>query len=254
MIKKLLILFFISQFVYSCSIGGAYYLVNSSDKTISVRLGLDQVNVYMIESHFIKSEVYKGAKIYYDDYDKMIDHPYEIDSLSGSVVFTLEPNRYAFIGYGANNNSDVEILDIDQIQKPLRINEKDYEKVNIFPAKIGAYLGVITIDQVDVLDNIPPPNGEYVFDIAFAEWEGRSLGEEVKVVIKNRKVEIKYMGNSNLPIAKKDELLDSGILVRHKSGEWIIIQTQEEINADEIGGCTGGPAIIDFTNKKYIMC
>jgi hypothetical protein len=98
------------------------------------------------------------------------------------------------------------------------------------------------------------PNGKYRFDIAFAEWEGKSMGEKVTVVIDGDSIKVIYEGDGKLTLTKKGEILDQGKIMKHKSGVWIIGNISTDIQLDEIGGCTGGPAIIDFKNKKYWMC
>jgi hypothetical protein len=98
------------------------------------------------------------------------------------------------------------------------------------------------------------PNGKYRFDIAFAEWEGKSMGEKVTVVIDGDLIKVIYEGDGKLTLTKKGEILDQGKIMKHKSGVWIIGNTSTDIQLDEIGGCTGGPAIIDFKNKKFWMC
>lgn len=97
-------------------------------------------------------------------------------------------------------------------------------------------------------------NGTYRFDLAFAEWQGKSMGEKVTVIINRDSIKVIYEGDGNLTLAKKGEIMDEGIIMKHKSGEWIIGKDDSDKNIDEIGGCTGGPAIIDFRNKKYWIC
>ena len=98
-----------------------------------------------------------------------------------------------------------------------------------------------------------PPDGEYRFDIAFAEWEGKSMGEKVTVVIQGDSIKVTYEGDGTLT-AEKGEVLDEGVILKHKSGDWIIAQAKGDVNLEEVGGCTGGPSVIDFKNKKYWMC
>jgi len=98
-----------------------------------------------------------------------------------------------------------------------------------------------------------PQNGEYVFDISFAEWGGKSMGEKVTVIINDDSIKIIYLGGKSLS-AKKGEVLEEGMLLKHKSGNWIISNDKNDVNAELIGGCAGGPSIIDFKNKKYLIC
>lgn len=98
-----------------------------------------------------------------------------------------------------------------------------------------------------------PSDGKYLFDAAFTEWQGKSMGVKVTVIIKGDSIKVTYAGGGNLT-AEIGENLDTGIILKHKSGNWIIGQELSDKNRDEVGGCTGGPSIIDFENKKYWMC
>lgn len=98
------------------------------------------------------------------------------------------------------------------------------------------------------------PDGIYRFDIAFAEWEGKTMGETVTIEIYNNSIKVIYDGDGLLTRAQKGEVIDQGIIMKHKSGAWIIGKNPADAQLDEIGGCTGGPAIIDFANMRYWMC
>ncbi|MGM0478179.1 MAG: hypothetical protein ACQERC_03070 [Bacteroidota bacterium] len=99
-----------------------------------------------------------------------------------------------------------------------------------------------------------PKSGEYRYDIAFAEWQGKSMGEKVTVIIEGDSVKIRYEGDGNLSLSKKGDILDSGLLRKHVSGSWIIAESEMDIYTEEFGGCGSGPTIIDFKNKKYWTC
>ncbi|MGV3541472.1 MAG: hypothetical protein ACO1OQ_16770 [Rufibacter sp.] len=98
-----------------------------------------------------------------------------------------------------------------------------------------------------------PLDGQYTFTIAFAEWQGKSMGEKVKVILKGDSIKVIYEGAGALT-AEKGEILDEGVIMKHKSGNWIIAHSKVDVDLDEVGGCTGGPAIIDFEQRKYWMC
>ncbi len=99
-----------------------------------------------------------------------------------------------------------------------------------------------------------PPNGTYRFDMAFAEFQGQSMGEKVTVVINGESIRIIYEGDGQLSQIKKGAIINEGKIMKHKTGVWIIGKNAADAQLDEIGGCTDGPAIIDFKNKKYWMC
>ena len=99
-----------------------------------------------------------------------------------------------------------------------------------------------------------PLDGTYRFDIAFAEWQGKSMEEKVTVVIKGDSIQVVYEGDGKLTLVGKGEVIDAGRIMMHKSGNWIIAKDKSQIELDEVGGCSGGPTTIDFKNKKYWMC
>lgn len=103
------------------------------------------------------------------------------------------------------------------------------------------------------LDEIPS-SGKYLYDIAFAEWQGKSMGEKASVIIDGNSIKVIYEGEGKQVSIKKGQVIDEGIILKHKSGVWIIGKKESDKELDEIGGCSGGPAIIDFKNKKYKMC
>jgi hypothetical protein len=99
-----------------------------------------------------------------------------------------------------------------------------------------------------------PKDGYYTYSIAFAEWNGKSLGATCNVLIKGDSIKVIHNGKGNLT-GKKGDILDEGILMRHKkTGKWIIGRSPNDVNAKEIGGCSDGPSVIDFKNKKWWSC
>jgi hypothetical protein len=54
---------------------------------------------------------------------------------------------------------------------------------------------------------------------------------------------------------KKGEIFDEGILMRHrKTKQWIIGQSKKDIDAQEVGGCSEGPRVIDLKKKVIWNC
>ena len=99
-----------------------------------------------------------------------------------------------------------------------------------------------------------PPDGTYIYDIAYAEWQGRSLGEKVKVVIKGNTIMIIAIGRSSVGV-NDGEIIDQGMLIKHNvTGDWLISNNPSDANLEAYGGCVEEPMVIDFVNKKYITC
>lgn len=104
--------------------------------------------------------------------------------------------------------------------------------------------------------NEVPANGTYTYEIAFAEWGGKSLGDEIIVVLEDGHVSLIISENSNAIWigAQPRDVIEEGTLRRHKSGVWMISNDESDVDLKEIGGCTGGPIIIDFKKRTIEMC
>jgi len=98
-----------------------------------------------------------------------------------------------------------------------------------------------------------PKNGVYTYDVAFAEWGGKSLGATVLIKIKGDSIYVIHNGG-NLS-GKKGDLLDSGIIMKHrKTGKWIIGHHPKDKDLEDLNECADRPSVIDFKNKKYWSC
>ncbi len=98
-----------------------------------------------------------------------------------------------------------------------------------------------------------PKDGTYTYKVAFAEWYGKSLAATCTVIIKGDSIKVVHNGNDNLK-GKKGDILDAGLIMKHKSGHWIIGHNPKDYDLNEIGGCSDGPIIIDFIHKKVLIC
>lgn len=137
----------------------------------------------------------------------------------------------------------VEMADLTQ-EEVVQTEESPTDSID----KITKY------DEYESQSNEIAPDGKYRFDIAFAEWQGKSMGEKVTVIINGHSIKVIYEGDGKLTLTKKGEILDQGEIIKHKSGDWIISSNPSDKDLEEVGACTGGPAIIDFKNRKYWMC
>jgi hypothetical protein len=101
-----------------------------------------------------------------------------------------------------------------------------------------------------------PKNGTYIYEVAFAEWSGRTMGDEVVVILKDGHITLKVSKNSNILWmgATPDDVIEDGTLRKHQSGVWIISNDEKDVSLEEIGGCTGGPTVIDFDKQTIEMC
>lgn len=104
------------------------------------------------------------------------------------------------------------------------------------------------IPQNSLQDGIP--QGNFIYELYFAEFGGRMKNAECKVEINGNKITVEQTENTNLTGENK---IFSGLILKHKSGKWILAEDENAMNADEIGGCTEIP-IIEFDNKLIEWC
>lgn len=99
-----------------------------------------------------------------------------------------------------------------------------------------------------------PKDGTYTYSIAWAEWNGKSLAATCTVIIKGDSIKVIHDGNLNVT-GNKGDVYEEGILMKHKkTGKWIIGRSEKDKHAKEIGGCSGGPAVIDAKRKIFWSC
>ena len=49
-------------------------------------------------------------------------------------------------------------------------------------------------------------------------------------------------------------IVEEGQLFLHSSNKWIISHKNSDQQATEVGGCTGGPTVVDLAKKIYWTC
>ncbi len=94
------------------------------------------------------------------------------------------------------------------------------------------------------------PQGTFAYELYFAEFGGRMENRKCEVTIKGNKITVKQTENTNLT---GGEYIFEGLVLKHKSGKWILAHDKNDANADEIGGCTEIP-IIEFNKKQIEWC
>lgn len=91
--------------------------------------------------------------------------------------------------------------------------------------------------------------GTYIFN--YCDLEYNSCISTCKVVIKNDSITIyatKKLAQT-ITFTKKGDIIARGIILKHKSGKWIIGKSLKDKNAKQIG--VEGPPILDFRKKQY---
>ncbi len=99
--------------------------------------------------------------------------------------------------------------------------------------------------------HLPLKSGTYTFKHKFAEQPDAGSSPLV-VKIKGNHIAV-YNRENSMGFPKG--LIEKGTLVFHqKSQAWIISTSAEDINAEEVGGCSDGPTMVDLLNKIYWSC
>ncbi len=102
-----------------------------------------------------------------------------------------------------------------------------------------------------VIESDTIPQGKIEFELYFSEWGGRMGNAPCELIIEGKNITVQQTSETNLTGGK---VIAKGVLMKHKSGRWIIGKDPADINAEEIGGCTGGPIPIDFDEKVIEWC
>ena len=94
-----------------------------------------------------------------------------------------------------------------------------------------------------------PKSGTYIYK--FCEDEFGKCIQKCKVVIKGKNIAVYALQGLSV---KKGTIIEKGIIMKHKSGVWIIGRKKSDTLIREIGGCSDGPRIINFKKKEYHTC
>lgn len=98
-----------------------------------------------------------------------------------------------------------------------------------------------------------PPDGRYTYDVMAVGWHTFLTGEQVNVFIRGDSIWV--VNASCILSGKRGKLIDSGIIMKHKpTGLWIIGQRPGDAHAPKVGNCLGGPSVINFRKKIYLLC
>jgi len=94
------------------------------------------------------------------------------------------------------------------------------------------------------------PQGKFKYEIYFAEFGGRMKNGTCNVEINQNHIVVTQDETTGLTGGK---VIFDGMILKHKSGKWILAEKKENVNAVEIGGCTEIP-IIYFDKKLIEWC
>jgi hypothetical protein len=115
-------------------------------------------------------------------------------------------------------------------------------------------LGVLAVSCVAperIARRIPLNDRDYVFSHRFAEHPNVP-NTDVAVRVSEDHISISNENpESVLPLG----LLEEGTLMWHGgTSKWIIANSEQDLLATEVGGCTDGPATVDLERRIYWTC
>ncbi len=115
----------------------------------------------------------------------------------------------------------------------------------------GKALGKPSLEAAMLAPSLPLQSGEYIFQHRFYEHPGLP-SIRVTASISGRHI---VLNNEIASGAFPKGIIAEGTLIWHKaSGEWIIGQDVPDGDADEVGGCSDGPEVVDLRERIYWTC
>lgn len=94
------------------------------------------------------------------------------------------------------------------------------------------------------------PQGTFNYEMYFAEFGGRMDNSTCNVEIEGNRIKVLQDGTTNF---MGGDIIFEGLVIKHKSGIWILANKEEDKSAENIGGCTEFP-IIYFDCKLIEWC
>ncbi len=99
---------------------------------------------------------------------------------------------------------------------------------------------------------MPLGNGHYKFQYCDVEYAKPICFSGLDVRLEGRRV---WVTNNTDHLSGGKGLVESGTLHWHEAThQWIIVSAPGEVAATEVGGCSGGPGILDLEKRIYYAC
>jgi len=98
---------------------------------------------------------------------------------------------------------------------------------------------------------LPIRSGQYVFQHHYAEQPSMASIQLVATITGHHIVLINHSKSDVFPLG----VIAEGELMWHApTRQWIIVETDADRYARDVGGCSGGPDVIDLVKKIYWTC
>lgn len=98
---------------------------------------------------------------------------------------------------------------------------------------------------------LPIRSGLYIFQHHYAE---QPTMPSMTLLARINGHHIVLINQSKSDVFPIGVIVDGTLAWHAQSGQWIVIQTKDERNAKDVGGCSEGPEVIDLINKIYWTC
>jgi hypothetical protein len=97
----------------------------------------------------------------------------------------------------------------------------------------------------------PIADGHYTFVVRLAE-QPNTPGGQLEAEIRGRHIRVTSKPNASVFPAG---LVEEGILLWHAiTRQWIIGHNEDDADIVEVGGCSGGPFVVDLEQKVFWTC
>ena len=113
------------------------------------------------------------------------------------------------------------------------------------------FLGASLLAACASEPRLPLAPGIYRFQQRFAEQPSMQ-GAELKATIEGRHIELVNIGDST--VFPKGVIEDGALSWHARSRQWIIVSTPGDARAEDVGGCSGGPNVVDLVARIYWTC
>ena len=123
------------------------------------------------------------------------------------------------------------------------------------PTTILIFLSLLIINGEIAAQYKSPPlkDGEYIFEHKFAEAEQHSI-KSIQLIVKIKGNHIVVVNHDRYDVFPEGILEEGELMLHPKSSQWIITNSSSDIEADDVGGCSDGPTVIDLKNRIYWTC
>jgi hypothetical protein len=100
---------------------------------------------------------------------------------------------------------------------------------------------------------IPLEDGQYFFEHKYAEAEHYQI-KSIQLIVEIDGRTVVVINNDRFDVFAQGVLEEGTLMWHSKSRQWIIGDSPTDRNRDDIGGCSGGPNVIDLVNRIYWTC